>query len=354
MAHNHHLYHRYRKVELEKYLNIFNIQSFRHSQKEVIEYVLSGKSCLFLSGTGSGKSLCYQLPCLINGKMTIVISPLIALMNEQAKELKNIGINAEILNSQQQPQQMDNVQILYTTPEQIQKEFFRKIRERIGLIAIDEAHCLSQWGHDFRPSYRKLERLNELFRNIPRLALTASARRTTEVDIMKTLNLSKCFRNSLTRHNIFYDIEPRKKGDDQLLNFTGEHEGESGIIYCQTRRQTEIISHKLQKKGLRAICYHAGQTPAQRNYTENFFRENNIIVVSTIAFGLGINKPDIRYVYHYNMPKSIENYYQETGRAGRDGKLAIAKMTWNRADFIILNELAKSSNEKKKLNEMLM
>ncbi len=315
---------------LQKY---FGYNDFRPLQKEIISDILEGKDTFALMPTGGGKSLCYQLPALMMDGVTVVISPLISLMKDQVDNLKANGIEAEYLNSTLGYSQMkqvhekliDNqIKILYVAPERlIMSDTFSYLKKgKVSMFAVDEAHCISEWGHDFRPEYRRLNILKKSFRNVPIVALTATASPKVEKDIIKQLSLEDCrtYRASFNRKNLFYHVKAKKDTYRQLKAYLKIHRGESGIIYCQSRSLVETLSKRLNKDGFKTLAYHAGLSDFKRECNQNSFIQDNIdIIVATVAFGMGIDKPDVRFVIHYDLPKNLESYYQETGRGGRDG-----------------------------------
>ncbi len=359
--------------------NIFGYDQFRDNQKQIVDTVIAGQNALVLMPTGGGKSLCYQLPALARFGSAIIVSPLIALMKDQVDALIGKGIEAAYLNSSishedQREIERDllkgNIKILYVSPERMLSDYFLNLLERveISLFAIDEAHCVSQWGHDFRPEYMKLGLIAKRFPHIPRLALTATAGIETRAEIMNSLSLhgGRVFVSSFDRSNIKYKISKKGKKEEnyyKLLNFIKDnHIYDSGIVYCLSRKSTEEIAAKLVKSGLKAMPYHAGLSQRYRHQVqEKFIKEDGLIVVATIAFGMGIDKPNVRFVAHMDLPKSIESYYQETGRAGRDGKPSNAWMLYGLKDLVLLKKmgnkgtkdsLIRKSNEKK-LDSML-
>ena len=302
-------------------------------QAEIIERVLQGGDALVLMPTGGGKSLCYQLPALRLDGLTLVISPLIALMKDQVDALKANGIPAAFINSSLERREIaqvlrdagaGNVKILYVAPERLSRPGFSEFLADVGikLIAIDEAHCISEWGHDFRPDYRNLKRLCDAFPHAPTLALTATATAKVRDDIIRQLGLddTRTFVSSFNRPNLTYMVKPKRDSRAALMELLGRYRGESAIIYCFSRKGTEELADRLHRRGFDALPYHAGLEPEIRRETqEKFIRDEARIIVATIAFGMGIDKPDVRLVVHYDLPKSVEGYYQETGRAGRDG-----------------------------------
>lgn len=314
---------------LKKY---FGYDQFRPLQEEIITNVLARKDTLVIMPTGGGKSLCYQLPAIQFDGITLVVSPLIALMKDQVDKLKADGIPAEFINSTLLPDQIFQIQknaqqrkikILYVAPERLAVESFREFLETINiqLIAIDEAHCISEWGHDFRPEYRNLKKLRQEFPSIPVIALTATATHQVQKDIVEQLNLqeAKLFLRSFNRENLTYFVQPKNGVFDQMLALLEKHKDQSVIIYCSSRKTTEEVAEDLRHKNFNALPYHAGlEQQTRRETQEKFIRDEISIIVATIAFGMGIDKPDVRLVIHYDLPKTLEGYYQETGRAGRD------------------------------------
>lgn len=314
---------------LEKY---FGYTSFRPFQKEIIENVLDHKDCFVLMPTGGGKSLCYQLPALCFDGITLVISPLIALMKDQVDSLKANGIEAEFINSTLSESDIQDIQnrvrqaeikILYIAPERLASLEFQDFlgSVQVSFIAIDEAHCISEWGHDFRPDYRNLVQLRSMYPGVPVMALTATATQKVREDIVKQLELdaAKSFVASFDRHNLTYTVYPKKDAFDTMLGLLKKHPNQSAIIYCFSRKNTENIALNLQQEGIKALPYHAGLSAEKRRLTqEQFVRDEVSVITATIAFGMGIDKPDVRLVVHYDLPKHLEGYYQETGRAGRD------------------------------------
>ena len=336
---------------------VFGYAQFRGPQQAIIEHVGAGGDALVLMPTGGGKSLCYQIPAIARHRaghgITVVISPLIALMHDQVGALHEAGVSAAFLNSTltsdeayqvEQRLLRGEITLLYAAPERVTTPRFLaqldSLHERghLSLFAIDEAHCVSQWGHDFRPEYRALTVLHERFPGVPRMALTATADDLTRVDILERLQLqdARAFVSSFDRPNIRYTIVEKRDSTQQLLRFIErEHEGEAGIVYCQSRRKVEDIAQTLVDAGIRALPYHAGfDAKLRQTHQDRFLREEGIVMVATIAFGMGIDKPDVRFVAHLDMPKNIEGYYQETGRAGRDGLSAEAWMSYGLQDMV--------------------
>ena len=324
----------------------FGYDEFRPLQKEIIERVLAKEDCLVLMPTGGGKSLCFQLPTLLQDGLTIVISPLISLMKDQVDALTHNGISAAYINSSLSRDEIDGIiskvrsgtiKLLYIAPERLSVPSFQELLSSlpVAMFAIDEAHCISEWGHDFRPDYRNLNKLRTNFPNIPIIALTATATEKVRSDIVKQLNLPTphIFTSSFNRQNLSYEVLPKKESFDTILSLIELYPKESIIIYCFSRKDTETIAAKLKDYGHNASTYHAGLTADQRkNNQDAFIRDDIHIMVATIAFGMGIDKPDVRLVIHHSLPKSIEGYYQETGRAGRDGLPARCVLLFSTAD----------------------
>jgi ATP-dependent DNA helicase RecQ len=336
---------------------VFGYEHFRGAQADIVDHVVGGGDALVLMPTGGGKSLCYQIPAIARQRagrgVTIVVSPLIALMHDQVGALHEAGVDAAFLNSTLDWAQTQDVEkrmlggeitLLYAAPERLNTpRFLSQLdtlhqRGKLGLFAIDEAHCVSQWGHDFRPEYRSLTVLHERYAGVPRIALTATADDLTRADIVERLQLedARQFVSSFDRPNIRYAIVEKKDATAQLLRFIErEHEGDAGVVYCQSRKRVEDVAVALQDAGVNALPYHAGLDAALRQkHQDRFLREEGIVMVATIAFGMGIDKPDVRFVAHLDMPKNIEGYYQETGRAGRDGAPADAWMVYGLQDVV--------------------
>ncbi len=336
---------------------VFGYDSFRGQQHEIVTRVIDGGDALVLMPTGGGKSLCYQIPALVRPGVGVVISPLIALMQDQVDALNAVGVKAGFLNSTQFPDERrameqafvsGEVDVLYMAPERLRLESTLNLfnRAKVSVFAIDEAHCVSQWGHDFRPDYLALSVLHERWPDVPRIALTATATETTRKEIAQRLDLPEAaagdprgarhFVSSFDRPNIQYRIEPKNRADQQLLSFIStEHAGDAGIVYCLSRNSVEKTAEFLTRNGVEAVPYHAGLDARTRAANQSrFLREDGLVVVATIAFGMGIDKPDVRFVAHLDLPKSVEGYYQETGRAGRDGLPSTAWMVYGLNDVV--------------------
>ena len=333
--------------------NVFGYQQFRQGQQEVIEATLAGKDTLVIMTTGGGKSLCYQVPSLCLEGITLVISPLISLMKDQVDQLLTNGIEAGYLNSSQTLEEQrvieqkalsGQLKLLYLSPEKVMTQgFYHFISHcKISFIAVDEAHCVSQWGHDFRPEYTLLGNLRNTFPNIPLMALTATADPTTRADILLHLRLHEphTYLGSFDRPNIRYTVQEKFKPMEQLAKFIAGQKGKSGIVYCNSRKKVEEITEKLSARNISVMGYHAGMSVQQRETVQNAFQRDNIqVVVATVAFGMGINKSNVRFVVHFDLPRSIESYYQETGRAGRDDLPSQAVMFYDPADYAWLQKM---------------
>ncbi|MFP3967166.1 DNA helicase RecQ [Actinomadura fulvescens] len=343
---------------IEALQRVFGYDSFRDGQQEIIDHVVNGNDALVLMPTGGGKSLCYQIPALVRKGVGIVISPLIALMQDQVDALQALGVRAGFLNSTQDLDERRVVEaqfasgdldLLYLAPERLRVESTVRLLERgtIALFAIDEAHCVSQWGHDFRPDYLMLSELHKRWPDIPRIALTATATQETRADIARRLDLedARHFVASFDRPNIQYRIEPKTDPKRQLLHLIrNEHNGDAGIVYCLSRNSVEKTAEWLVQNDVAAVPYHAGLDPQTRATNQSrFLREDGLVVVATIAFGMGIDKPDVRFVAHLDLPKSVEGYYQETGRAGRDGLPSTAWLAYGLQDVVNLRKLIDTS-----------
>ncbi|MEM6575403.1 MAG: DNA helicase RecQ [Pseudomonadota bacterium] len=353
----------------------FGFDTFRGEQQRIIEAVIGGSDVLVLMPTGGGKSLCYQLPALIRPGVALVVSPLIALMADQVAALRELGIAAACLNSSMTSEdqasvwgavQTGKLDLLYVAPERLNQSGTRARLANcpLALIAIDEAHCVSQWGHDFRPDYLQLGELRETFPGVPMMALTATADRETREDIVQRLKLQtpQRFVSGFDRPNIAYHVQPRTDERRQLAAFLEPFRGQSGIVYCLARKKVDAIAEWLASKGWPALPYHAGMDNEQRErHQQRFATEDGIVIVATIAFGMGIDKPDVRFVAHLDLPKSMEAYYQETGRAGRDGEPATAWMVYGLQDVVRLKQMMDASEaadhikalEKRKLDALL-
>jgi len=342
------------KEKLKKY---FGYNQFRGNQETIIENILAGKNTFVIMPTGAGKSLCYQLPAIISDGLAIVISPLIALMKNQVDQLNAFGINAQFLNSTLTKGEINrvkkeslngNIKLLYVAPESLTKtenvDFLKQAD--LSFVAVDEAHCISEWGHDFRPEYRRIKEIIGQLGNLPVIALTATATPKVQQDIQRNLQMEDAdlFKSSFNRTNLFYEVRPKKEAKKQLVQYLGKRKNESGIIYCLSRKKVMEIAELLNVNGFSARPYHAGLDQAVRAQNQNDFLNDNVsIIVATIAFGMGIDKPDVRFVVHYDVPKSLEGYYQETGRAGRDGINSDCLMFYSHND---INKLEKFNKDK--------
>jgi ATP-dependent DNA helicase RecQ len=340
---------------LRKY---YGYRSFRTHQLDIIESIIRGQDAFVLMPTGSGKSICYQIPAILRPGVGLVVSPLIALMQDQVQALRQNGLRADFLNSSLAANEAGGVErrvisgavdLLYVAPERLLTESFQRLLQRIpiALFAIDEAHCVSQWGHDFRPEYLRIAEVTKRFGNVPKIALTATADTHTRRDIIEKLELSQAaqFVSSFDRPNIRYRVQLKNNGKKQLHAFMrDEHPGESGIVYVRTRKRADAVASWLAAQGVDAVSYHAGLEPHVRlERQRRFLRDPSVVIVATIAFGMGIDKPDVKFVAHLDLPASMEAYYQETGRAGRDGKPADAWMTYSLADVVATRMLLEGS-----------
>ena len=356
--------------------DVFGYDAFRGNQAAIIDRVASGGDALVLMPTGGGKSLCFQVPALLREGLAVVVSPLIALMDDQVATLEELGVAAVALNSTLSAEQQRDIaerirrgeiKFLYVAPERLVQprmlDFLQRLPQ-LALFAIDEAHCVSQWGHDFRPEYLQLGQLAELFPHVPRIALTATADMRTREEIVQRLHLEQAerFLSSFDRPNIFYRIQPKDQPRKQLLAFLAARKGDAGIVYCLSRKKVEEVAEFLSAQGFPALPYHAGLPNELRAYNQKrFLNEEGLIMVATIAFGMGIDKPNVRFVCHMDLPKSLEAYYQETGRAGRDGLPADAWMAYGLQDVIFLKQMLAGSEgderhkrvEQHKLDAML-
>ncbi|WP_258024687.1 DNA helicase RecQ [Streptomyces bambusae] len=343
---------------LEVLSRVFGYDSFRGEQQQIIEHVIGGGDALVLMPTGGGKSLCYQIPALVREGTGVVVSPLIALMQDQVDALTALGVRAGFLNSTQDPYERqaveqaflaDELDLLYLAPERLRTEGTQRLLDRgkVSLFAIDEAHCVAQWGHDFRPDYLALSMLHERWPKVPRIALTATATEATHAEIAARLRLADArhFVASFDRPNIQYRIVPKNNPQKQLLELIRtEHDGDAGVVYCLSRSSVEKTAAFLAEQGIDAVPYHAGMDAATRAANQaRFLREDGVVVVATIAFGMGIDKPDVRFVAHLDLPKSVEGYYQETGRAGRDGEAATAWLAYGLQDVVQQRKMIEGS-----------
>ncbi len=345
---------------------VFGYPNFRGQQQAIVDHVVEGGDALVLMPTGGGKSLCYQIPAMVRQGTGIVVSPLIALMQDQVDALREAGVAAAYLNSSIAADEQREVErqllagelnLLYVAPERLLTGRFLNLLERteVALFAIDEAHCVSQWGHDFRPEYRELAVLHERFADVPRIALTATADPRTREEIVERLSLQQArqFVASFDRPNIGYRVGLRHNAKRQLAEFLEGHRGESGIVYCLSRRKVDETAEWLAESGVEALPYHAGLDAAKRSANQKrFLREDGVVMVATVAFGMGIDKPDVRFVAHLDLPRSMEGYYQETGRAGRDGLPAEAWMIYGLSDVVTMSQMiaqSESADDRKRV-----
>ncbi len=361
------------KEELRKY---FGFDQFKGKQEEIIQNVLDRKNTFVIMPTGGGKSLCYQLPALISEGTAIIVSPLIALMKNQVDAIRNVSdhnsvahflnssLNKTEINKVKEDIQAGRTKLLYVAPESLTKQenidFLTSVP--ISFFAIDEAHCISEWGHDFRPEYRRLREIFEKISDVPIIALTATATPKVQVDIQKNLNMTdaKLFKSSFNRDNLYYDIRPKRQVEKEIIKYIRAREGESGIIYCLSRKKVEELAELLQVNGISALAYHAGLDATSRGRNQDMFLMEEVdVIVATIAFGMGIDKPDVRFVIHHDIPKSLESYYQETGRAGRDGGVGECVTFYSYKDieklekFLQGKPLAEQEIGKQLLNEIV-
>ena len=352
----------------DKLKEIFGYDQFRGNQEAIIQNILDKKNTFVIMPTGAGKSLCYQLPALVQEGTAIVISPLIALMKNQVDQLNAFGINAHFLNSTLTKTEINRVKketlegktkLLYVAPESLTKEdnldFLNKVK--VSFVAIDEAHCISEWGHDFRPEYRRIRTIINQLGDLPVIALTATATPKVQQDIQRNLQMEEAdvFKSSFNRKNLYYEVRPKKDIKKQLIRFANQHKGKSGIVYCLSRKKVEEIAELLKVNGFKAAPYHAGLDSAVRMQNQDaFLNEDCDIIVATIAFGMGIDKPDVRFVVHYDTPKSLEGYYQETGRGGRDGLEGHCLMFYSYNDILKLEKFSKDKSVTERDNTKLL
>lgn len=347
---------------------IFGYSQFRGNQERIIKNLLNGRNTFVIMPTGAGKSLCYQLPAMIRDGLAIVISPLIALMKNQVDQMNAYGVNARFMNSTLSKGEITrlkkdcmngDVKLLYVAPESLNKEetieFLKKVN--VSFVAIDEAHCISEWGHDFRPEYRRIKTMIQNLGEMPVIALTATATPKVQIDIQKNLQMEEAdvFMSSFNRKNLYYEVRPKKETKKQLIKFLKDNKGKSGIIYCLSRKKVEEIARLINVNGFKAAPYHAGLDPDVRmKNQDDFLNEEVDIIVATIAFGMGIDKPDVRFVVHYDVPKSLEGYYQETGRSGRDGLEGHCLMFYSHNDLSKLEKFNKDKPVQERENARIL
>ncbi len=352
----------------ERLKEVFGYSQFRGGQEAIIRNLLSGRNTFVIMPTGAGKSLCYQLPAMMRDGLAIVISPLIALMKNQVDQMNAYGVNARFLNSTLSKGEITKlkkdcmngvVKLLYVAPESLNKEetieFLKKVN--VSFVAIDEAHCISEWGHDFRPEYRRIKTMIQTLGDMPVIALTATATPKVQLDIQKNLQMEEAdvFLSSFNRKNLYYEVRPKKETKKQLIKFLKEHKGKSGVIYCLSRKKVEEIAQLINVNGFKAAPYHAGLDPDIRmKNQDDFLNEEVDIIVATIAFGMGIDKPDVRFVIHYDVPKSLEGYYQETGRGGRDGLEGVCLMFYSHNDLSKLEKFNKDKPVQERENSRVL
>jgi len=352
----------------EKLKEVFGYSQFRGNQEAVIKNIMEGNNTFVIMPTGAGKSLCYQLPAIIKEGTAVVISPLIALMKNQVDQLNAFGVNAKFLNSTLTKGEMNkvkketlagNVKLLYVAPESLTKEenveFLKNAN--ISFAAVDEAHCISEWGHDFRPEYRRIRSILDAIGNLPIIALTATATPKVQQDIKKNLVMDEAsvYLSSFNRQNLYYEVRPKVHAKKQLIKFVKDHKGKSGIIYCLSRKKVEEIAELLRVNDVKAAPYHAGLEPAVRvKNQDDFLNEELEVIVATIAFGMGIDKPDVRFVIHYDTPKSLEGYYQETGRSGRDGLEGNCILFYRYKDILKLEKFQKDKTVTERENAKIL
>ena len=357
------------EIDLKSKLKeVFGFANFRGMQEDIINTLLEGQNVFVIMPTGAGKSLCYQLPALTRDGVALVVSPLIALIKNQVDQMNAFGVNAQFLNSTLSKSEMTRVRkevlngeikLLYVAPESLSKEdnltFLQNAN--ISFIAIDEAHCISEWGHDFRPEYRKIKSIVELLGNPPVIALTATATPKVQLDIQKNLQMEEAqlFKSSFNRKNLYYEVRAKTGAKKQLIRYVKHHQGKSGIVYCLSRKKVEEIADLLKVNGVKALPYHAGlESDVRMNNQDAFLNEDVDVIVATIAFGMGIDKPDVRFVIHYDAPKSLEGYYQETGRGGRDGMEGNCLMFYSYDDIEKLEKFNKDKSVSERDNARVL